>query len=471
MAILGIALPTRGRMEPLFHFARDWDLSDGAQQGSRGKARLSAFVLSFTVYLIPLFNVHAGWMPLGVLWGGFRRSLRLYRRDRGGCAPFPGARFRVALLAAARQALVAMADRRRHASGRRRLLANALFLFAIPALMLVEFDAHPETGDLTRVCTLQNATLAQVRSGTGLSQERARETSVILFDGYKRGRLTLPGCRATPLAAPKTGSSMDHVAAGGHLLFRANKDGHAYVGPGMEGPRPLANPPEKKYWEPILSDDGRAVAWLDRAPRQSGPRPYRLRLRQLDTGAEATIPLSLSPRGQFDLIGADTADGPFTLARHRNEIRAVDRNGKTVRGPVSPPGVHNARWGFRWVADGWVAWDGYREEGAARLVWSLGAGNSGEIILPRGQGVESVAVAPDGRHIAVSTDTTLNLGIGKSAVVLLRTSDGAELYRRYHPLYSRVRLAFLGDGHLAMTRQVKGGGVIDVFRVPGDEGD
>ena len=444
-------------------------MGEDGNQGSRGKALLGAFGLSFTVYLIPLFNIHAGWIPLGVLWGGFTDPSILTFAMATGALVFQGLAFALLywLLRGTRwwRWLVAAG-----AVPVAAISANVLFLLAIPALVLVEFDMRPETGDLSRVCTLQNATLAQVHSGTGLGLERAREAPVILLDGYKRGRLTLPDCQTIPVAAPKAASGMDHVAAGGHLLFRASKGGHAYVNAGMKAPRPLKNPPEKKYWNPVLSDDGRAVAWLDRAPGRSGPPPYRLRLRRLDTGAEETIPLSLPPRGQFVLIGADTADGPFTLARHRNEILAIDRTGTTVRGPVAPPGVHNARWGFRWVGDGWVAWDGYREDGASRVVWSLGARNSGEFILPRGQGVETVAVAPNGRHIAVSMDTTLNLGVGKSAVVLLRTSDGTELYRRYHPLYSRVRLAFLGDDHLAMTRQVKGGGVIDVYRVPGNTG-
>ncbi len=444
----------------------DWELSEGAKQRPHGKALLGAFGLSFTVYLIPLFNVHAGWIPLGVLWGGFTDPSVLTFAMAAGALVFQSLAFALLywLLRATRwwRWLIAAA-----AVPVAAISANALFLLAIPVLVLVEFDTRPETGELSRLCTLPGATLAQAHSGTGLGLERAREAPIVLLDGYKRGRLTLPDCLAVPIAAPKIGSSMDHVAAGGHLLFRAGKDGHAYVGPGMEGPRPLANPPEKKHWNPVLSDDGRAVAWLDRAPRQSGPPSYRLRLRRLDTGTEATIPLRLPRRGHFDLIGADAADGPFTLARYRNEILAVDRDGKTVRGPVSPTGIYNARWGFRWVGDGWAAWDGYRGDGASRVVWSLGAGNSGEFILPRGQGVESLAIAPDGHHIAVSMDTTLNLGVGKSAVVLLRTSDGTELYRRYLPLYSRVRLAFLGNDHFAMTRRVKGGGAIDVFRVPG----
>ena len=450
------------------------DLSNGDYSGSRRKALIGAFVLSFAIYLIPIFHIHAGYTPIGAMWGAFADPTPFAFAMAAGSLLLQGLAFALLywvlrggrgwrwLAAAGAAPLFAIA-------------AQALFLFVIPVLVLVGYDAHPETGELRRVCTLSEATLAQVHSGTDLGLERAGEAWIILHDGYKRARLTLPGCQSTAIAAPKMGSTMDHVAAGGHLLFRADQSAHAYVGPGMEAPRRLANPPERKYWTPILSDDGGTVAWLDREPRRSGQRPHRLRLRALDTGTDETIPLPLPPRSQYDLIGADTARGIFTLARHRNEILAVDRTGKTIRGPVSPPGIENARWGFRWVGAGWVAWDGYRDKGASRVVWSLGATGTqeavkGTLVLPRGKGVESLAVAPDGRHIAVSMETKLNLGVGKSAVVLLRTSDGKELYRRYHPLRSRVRLAFLGNDRLAMTRQDGRRGFIDVVRVPGEAG-
>ena len=68
-------------------------MSDGAKQGSRGKAWLGAFGLSFAVYLIPLFNVHAGWIPLGVLWGGFTDPSVLTFAMAAGALLFQGLAF------------------------------------------------------------------------------------------------------------------------------------------------------------------------------------------------------------------------------------------------------------------------------------------------------------------------------------------------------------------------------------------
>jgi hypothetical protein len=52
---------------------------------------------------------------------------------------------------------------------------------------------------------------------------------------------------------------------------------------------------------------------------------------------------------------------------------------------------------------------------------------------------------------------------------VLRTRDGAEVYRRFFRKYTRTRMAFLGARHLAITRielDQKGSGWIEVLRIP-----
>ena len=51
---------------------------------------------------------------------------------------------------------------------------------------------------------------------------------------------------------------------------------------------------------------------------------------------------------------------------------------------------------------------------------------------------------------------------------MLRTRDGAEVYRRFFRKYTRTRMAFLGPRHLAVTRAdlEKGGGWVEVLQVP-----
>jgi hypothetical protein len=431
---------------------------------SRRRAFFGAFVLSFIAYLIPLFNVHAGLVPLGLT------LVALAEPSAFSLATLAGA--------LAIQAIVfTLVYRALRGLRWRNLLAlivaapllvygaNFAMLYAIPLMVLVERDARPETGELAKVCSVPGVILAQVHSGADLGLERAGEAWVIGQDDRHRARLTMPGCRIDPVAAPKVGSTMDHVAPGGHLLFRSDDGQLAHAGPDRTAPLAIAAPSPGKYWNPILADDGRTLAWLDRQPLQTGPRPYRLNFLYLDGKGEETIALDLPPRDQFELIGADTERGRFTLARFRNAILVVDKDGRTVKGPVSPAGIYDARWGFRWLDGGWVAWDGYREEGRSRIVWSLPAGK-GEFDIPRGRNIESLAVDPGGRYIAVSIATGLSIDSSNSAVFLLRTADGGELLRRYQPPSSRNRLAFLGADYLAMTRYENGQSFIDVYRVP-----
>ena len=436
---------------------------------SRRRAFLGAFALSFITYLIPLFNVHAGLVPLGLTLVALAEPSAFSLATLVGSLAIQaivfalfywalrGLRWRnwLALIVAAPVLVYG---------------ANLIIFLVIPLIVLVERDGRPETGDLAKVCSVPGIILAQVHSGAELSLERAGEAWVIRQDDRLRARLTMPGCRLTPVAASKVGSTMDHVAPGGFLLFRRDDGNLAHVGPGSTAPLAVTAPSPGKYWSPILADDGRTLAWLDRKPVQTGPRPYRLNLLHVDgapgNGASReTIALDLPPRDQFELIGADIEKDRFTLARFRNAILAIDRQGRTIMGPISPPGVYDARWGFRWLNGGWVAWDGYREEGRSRIVWSLPAGN-GEVDTPRGRNIESLSVDPDGRYIAVSVATSLRIGSAKSAVFLLRAADGGELFRRYYPAFSGSRLAFLGTDYLAMTRNENGQSFVDVYRLP-----
>jgi len=436
---------------------------------SRRWALPGALVFSFTAYLIPLFNVHAGLIPLGIILVG-----------QAELSAFTFATLAVALaIQAILFALFYWLLRGVRWWNWLALIiagpllvytANLSILYFIPLMMLVERDTQPETGNLEKICSVPGAILAQVESGVNLSLERAGEAWVIRQDDRLRARLIMPNCRLTNVAAPRVGSTIDHVAPAGHLLFRRDDGSLAYVGPDRAVPFILTAPMSPRYWNPILSDDGTTLAWLDRQPRQRGPRPYRLHLSPLQNShtsgvGEETIALDLPPRDQFELIGADTQRNRFTLARFRNQILAIDKQGRTIAGPISPEGVYNARWGFRWLDRGWVAWDGYREEGRSHVVWSLRAG-TGKVVIPKGRTITSLSVDPSGQYIAVSVDTSLNIGSTKSAVFLVRTADKQELFRRYHPTFTRSRLAFLGSEYLAMTRNENGESFIDVYRVP-----
>src|SRR5439155_1652393 len=98
--------------------------------------------------------------------------------------------------------------------------------------------------------------------------------------------------------------------------------------------------------------------------------------------------------------------------------------------PLVAEGVKPQETTFLRVGRGWVAWDAslavlsggsLTERPQYRLAWSLAAAN-GTYQIPTYSSIASIAVNPAGTHIAVSTMNSL---------FVLRTSDGAEVWRRH----------------------------------------
>ncbi len=431
---------------------------------SRRAALLSALILSFTTYLIPLFHIHAGWVILGSFLSGLSEFSVLSIVWVGVALALQGLAlllFFWLLLEVRWTKIVALIA----ATPIFVFVANLSLLYAIPLLVLVETDKIPEFGSLELVCSIPDATIAQVRSGSDLGQVRAGEAWLVDSTQRTRALLRMPGCNRIALDAPIVGSTIDAVAPGGHLLHRSDSGELHYFSPEIGTAAPLSAPQDVPYWNPILSDDGLMLVWLERERPQGGPGAHRLHTREIATGREQTIALDLPAREQFELIGARSQGGPFTLAKFRNAILRVDLQGEVIRGPISPDEIYDARWGFHWLEGGWVAWDGYREEGRSRIVWDL-PGGRGEVTIPRGRGIDSLGVAEDGSVIAASISSNITIGRVQSAVILFQTSDGVEIYRRYQPIFARTNLAFLGKQHLAVSRFEDQQSFVDVFRVP-----
>lgn len=429
---------------------------------SRRTAIPGAFVLSFAVYLIPLFHLHAGWLLLGrVLASGLGEVSALSLAWIAAVLVLQGLAFilfswalrrlrlsRVLVLLAAAPAFV--------------FTANYGLLYAIPLLVLVEPDTAAETGEMQTVCSIDDASLAQVRSGADQALVQAKEAWLVTEAGRALALLSMPGCAVISLEGAKPGATLEPVAPGGHLLHRSDAGALFHFAPQTGLSPPLEVPAGISYWNPILSDDGEVLAWLTRQADADGTAAQVLNLRHLADGREKAVRLDLPPNGQFELIGARSEAGPFTLAQFRNQIFSVNADGAIIQGPLSPDGIDNARWGFSWVRDGWVAWDGYREEGRSRIVWQLGGGR-GEKEIPLGRNIDGLSISADGRTIAVSTSSELSIGTTPSTLLVFRTSDGADLYRRYQPKGVRTRLAFLGEGHLAIGRFEGGSAFVDVM--------
>lgn len=77
--------------------------------------------------------------------------------------------------------------------------------------------------------------------------------------------------------------------------------------------------------------------------------------------------------------------------------------------------------------------------------------------------IAGAAVNPSGTYAALSLDTRFGrIPLGGEALVIVRLADGKEVYRKKLPRFTRTRVAFLGDRHLAWME----GGAVVVARMP-----
>ena len=440
----------------------------------RRPALFKAAAGSFIVYLLPLIGRH-GALPLGVaVWAEFFE----YRSDREALWLTVDA-----VLVAAFQltafALIYWMQRGRIWRWLALLPAVPGFIMAInwsyqivvPRYFLVALDTAPEQGHWGVACSARGVWLHPVSAGADLAFERAREALVSRLDTPRDARLTMPDCAVTPVAGvPQgVGGEIGYAVPGGFVLHRAQEPAsgkvrHWYVAPDAEAVE-LEAPPEADY-QPILSSDGATVAWLHMLRGENrAVLEYRVRLETPATGAARTVTLDLPKRASYRLLSFDAENGVLVVAKSYDEMIAVDLTGETLWGPETFADFGGVENGARRVGDGWVAWDGYRENAPYRLAWSL-AGGAGSHEVPKGRGISSVAVDPDGKLIVLSVSGSYTLGEVDDSVYVLRVADGAEIYRRYLPPYSRTQLAFLGPHYLAMTRHEAGESRVDVLRVP-----
>jgi len=152
-------------------------------------------------------------------------------------------------------------------------------------------------------------------------------------------------------------------------------------------------------------------------------------------------------------------------ASRSNAVVTLGFDGAPQGEPLVASGVDPQPTTFLQVGGGWVAWDAYREEGRYRIAWSLaGASRSSEV--PLGRGITAVGADPGGSYVAVSTTTALNIGRIADSVYVLATKDGAEVFRRYLPTYSRSGVAFLGSERFAYDDRDADRFGVRVLRLP-----
>ena len=429
----------------------------------RARAAVVAAIASFSVYAVPLVGPHAVWLVGETL---------LHSTRRPGFEPaWLAAEVAAAVGLQVAAGLVAYWVLRRPRSARPviALLVAAptivavtdwLFLVAIPTRFLVEREAAVERVTWPIECRVPDR---------------------MLFNGGVPGpawavdsqgeRAWLDGCRlqALPPVARDPGAMPIARAASGRLLvMRAARDGTqtwAWVDPA--GVPVDLTPPEGRwpsYSAPLLSRDGAWVVWTVR-DGGAQPPPQALLVRAVSGGDEKRVPLRALPVGSVRPIEFDARAGEITLAVSERTFVAVGLDGGVRWGPLRPTDVEPLSTTFRRVgADGWVAWDGYRESDSYRLAWSLPAGR-GLYRLPKGRSIVGVDVDAASVLIALSMTGTVSLGDIHDAVVVLRAADGAEVFRRFLPRYTRTAVAFVDGGRFAYSDWVGQRAEVRVLRI------
>lgn len=437
---------------------------------------LAALVLSFLIYLVPILHPHGGTFLGLYLWvalaEGARAEEPLWLALDIGVAIalqagwfvalrwiLSGSRLRWLLLAALAPATA--------------VAAVWAYLAVIPIIFLIEADTTPETGDWPVACSVPEAAAVGLPTGVSLALERAGEIWIQTGDGGY-GVLSMPGCdvKRRDLFMRGAYGSVGYVAPGGAVYFRMDADGdgtfeHWYLDGAVASPRPLQLPAAIGYWTPVVDSASKALAWLETERAERGQiLRHAITVRSLPDGPDFSIPLHIDRTGSVQLLELDLAAGRLTVLRNHREIHVFGLDGRPIGEPVRPTEFDHVGANIRLLRGGWVAWDGYRENARYRLAWSLPAG-SGRYEIPKGRRITALSVDPAGRYVALSASGNLSIGSVQDSVVVLRVADGAEVWRRYLPRYSRSQVAFLGTGHLAVTRSRAPVPRIDVLAVPG----
>ncbi|HVH25719.1 MAG TPA: hypothetical protein VM818_03130 [Vicinamibacterales bacterium] len=422
---------------------------------------LIPIVGSFAVYLVPLVGPHAVWLVGEAL---------LKELSAGDREPW----WLVADLALAMttQAALGVMLAWSLRGSRLRLLTwlptiplllaglNVAYLVAIPSYFLIESDTAPEVTGWKEHCFVPAASLMPLRTPVNQPAAGVREWWVQRPDG-SYALLRLPDCAVIDAGLPsptvQPGGHVDSMlglqfsAPGGAAVFErlvprtSERTWWLLTAPGT--PLTPIEPPDLAEGAPILSDSADAVAWIRRVEGSTPPVLERVTIRALapSPGLDS-VDILLAPFGpaSYTLLGVDTAAREAILWRNDQPL-VVGFDGERRDIPFAPVSIRPQASTYLRHRGGWVAWDAYRDEGPYWLSWSLAAG-SGTSRANNGRSITSAAVDPEGRLIAMSETTTLSIGTARDVVYVIRTSDGADVFRVDLPRYARSQVVFFeGD--------------------------
>jgi hypothetical protein len=340
---------------------------------------------------------------------------------------------------------------------------NVVLFSTLPARYLIEHNTADETNSLAEECRANDVYGLPVMAA--VFQEAEQAALVVRRHGDDRvAVLDLPGCAVRDIDVP---TASDIVSTAGRAVLwtarRMSSDppaGWVVSTPGLPAWR-IDGSAVPANVSPRLLDDERTVAWLEIGT------PAHIVLAE-STGLRR-IEVRALPQGSTGPLTGAGPNGPFyvsVLGTGVTQWLTIDGAGTIARTVSAPDVVSRFSHQLHPIASGWIAWDTYLDDGRYVVAWSRG-GALTKRELPRGLGINGVAVDGDGEFVAVTATSGLNIGNQRDEVWLVRTSDGTELFRRYAPKYSRDTVAIPGGRYLVVGEINDGRPSLRAYRLPG----
>lgn len=346
------------------------------------------------------------------------------------------------------------------------IVLNVAYLSAIPAFFLIEADTASEMSTWPEHCFVRGVELRPVRSPAIRTGRGARTWWAARSPDGRDTLLRVPDCLTIDAVLPTAGKSPEGYLDFFISLQFASPDGVAIVEQTDRRAQRtwwiltdrvvplqrLAESSQTFQSPPIISRRGDAVAYVTTVAGSGPPVLSHVVVRKAtpeSVAFEADIDLAPLGPASYVLLDVDADAREVLLWRNdRPLIVSFDGEGRAVS--FEPGDIRAQSSTYLRVGDGWVAWDAYKEDGPYQIAWSL-RGGSGRHQTNAGRSVTSAAVDPTGSYVAISETTTLSIGNARDVVYVLRTEDGAAVFRRYLPRYSRSGVVFFDGGFLGYS--------------------
>ena len=339
---------------------------------------------------------------------------------------------------------------------------NVVYLMVIPSFFLIDADTAPELNTWTEHCFVREAALQPIRASAVQSTPGPGAWWASLPPDGRSTLLRVPDCSLTDAMLPTPGrspegyfdffTSLQFTSTNGVAIVEqmdrrtTTRAWSALVNPGSPL-QPLMESSEHRQTPPVISRTGDVIAYIETIADSGPPVLHRVLVRK--ASADSTIPdvdVDLSPLGSASYVLMDVdAQARELLVWRDNRPVIVGFDGQATPLPFAAGDVHASSSSYLRLNDGWVVWDGYRDDGPYQIAWSIG-GRSGRHQTNAGRGITSAAVDPTGRFIAVSETTTLSIGDARDVVYVLRTDTGSDAFRAYLPRYARSHVVFFDGG-------------------------